>query len=280
MGTKTPPPIKKEVIRLWLKGSPRDQIAREIGIGAGTVSSIIKESKQNDPDFDLLREIAFIIKNNGLSLDFVASSIRLKKILEENGLHEEQIEMFIEKIEVHCFKRGLNVDEFTNLVNKLSDISDNLDVAINSLPEYISQKKKILDEIIQKVVDLETEKENLLEENKLTMDILLDYKKNRPVAEKLVVTQRELEKITRERDNLERETTTRAWKLHKLEQERVIPIDQLAIVNEKLDISTNQKEVDNLKYFRAHLGKYPDIIDLMREHRSYSCFDLRKHLKI
>ena len=29
------------------------------------------------------------------------------------------------------------------------------------------------------------------EENKLTMDILLDYEKNRPVAEKLVVTQRE-----------------------------------------------------------------------------------------
>ena len=60
MGAKTPLSIRKEVIRLWLKGHSRDQIATEVDIGAGTVSSIIKECKQNDPDFDLLREVAFI----------------------------------------------------------------------------------------------------------------------------------------------------------------------------------------------------------------------------
>ena len=52
MGAKTPLSIRKEVIRLWLKGHSRDQIATEVDIGAGTVSSIIKECKQNDPDFD------------------------------------------------------------------------------------------------------------------------------------------------------------------------------------------------------------------------------------
>lgn len=86
---------------------------------------------------------------------------------------------------------------------------------------------------------METEKENLLEENNLTADILSDYKKNRPVAEKLVATQQELENITKERDMLETEVTTKSWKIHKLEQERIIPIDQLAIVNEKLDTPTN-----------------------------------------
>ena len=130
MGSKTPLSIKKEVIRHWLKGHPRDQIAREVDIGAGTVSLIIKECKQNDPDFELLREVAFIIKSESMDLNFLASSIRIRKILEDNGLNEEQIESFIEKIEVHCFKRSLKVDEFINLISSISDISDNLDVTM------------------------------------------------------------------------------------------------------------------------------------------------------
>jgi hypothetical protein len=88
------------------------------------------------------------------------------------------------------------------------------------------------------------------------MEILLDYKKNRPVAEKLVVTQRELEKITRQKDILEKGVTAKGWKIHRLENEHV--------VNRKLDITTDPKELSDLmKDFRQHLGKYPDIINLM-----------------
>lgn len=83
----------------------------------------------------------------------------------------------IEKVEVHCFKHTLKVDEFINLISSISDISDALDVTIDALPEYVSQKKEILNEIIQKIDDLEIEKGELLEENKLTMEILLGYKK-------------------------------------------------------------------------------------------------------
>lgn len=54
MGAKTPLLIRKDVIRRWLKGHSRDQIAREVEIRAGTVSSIIKGCKENDPDFDLM----------------------------------------------------------------------------------------------------------------------------------------------------------------------------------------------------------------------------------
>ena len=57
-------------------------------------------------------------------------------------------------------------------------------MAIDSLPEYVSQQKRALYEIVDQVVNLKIEKEDLLEEKKLTMDILMDYEKNRPVAEK------------------------------------------------------------------------------------------------
>jgi predicted nucleic acid-binding Zn-ribbon protein len=107
-------------------------------------------------------------------------------------------------------------------------ISNNLNMAIDSLPEYVSQQKSVLYEIVDKVVNLKIEKEDLLEEKELTMDILMDYEKNRPVAEKLVVTQRELEEITRKRDTLENEITTKGRELHKLKYEQEVPTDQLA----------------------------------------------------
>ena len=154
MGSKTPLSIKKEVIRRWLKGHSRDQIAKEVGIGAGTVSLIIKECRQDDPDFDLLREVAFIIKNESTDLIFWLLQSGLERVLEDNGLNEEQMESFIEKIEVHCFKRSLKVDEFINFISNISDISNNLNMAIDSLPEYVSQQKSVLYEIVDKVDNL------------------------------------------------------------------------------------------------------------------------------
>jgi len=41
MGGRIPQPVKMEVIRKWLRGYSRDDIAKDSGIGAGTVSGII-----------------------------------------------------------------------------------------------------------------------------------------------------------------------------------------------------------------------------------------------
>jgi hypothetical protein len=42
MGGNIPRAIKVDVIREWLRGKSRDQIAKQVEIGAGTVSSIIR----------------------------------------------------------------------------------------------------------------------------------------------------------------------------------------------------------------------------------------------
>lgn len=46
------PVIKKQVIKQWLSGDSRDRIAANNGIGAGTVSNIIDESKKRMQDSD------------------------------------------------------------------------------------------------------------------------------------------------------------------------------------------------------------------------------------
>jgi len=85
MGANIPSPIKVEVIRKWLAGKSRDKIAQELGIGAGTVSSILKESRQNDPPFDVMREVAIKLRRSGYSVESFAPLIRWRKTSKKRG---------------------------------------------------------------------------------------------------------------------------------------------------------------------------------------------------
>jgi hypothetical protein len=69
----------------------RDQIAKGNQIGAGTVSEIIKQYKQkeysggNYSDFDLIRELAVMLKREGVDVKSFASSIRIQRKLDETS---------------------------------------------------------------------------------------------------------------------------------------------------------------------------------------------------
>jgi transposase len=46
MGERVPLVIRRQVIKQWLNGHSRDQIAKDNDIGAGTVTTIIKQCSQ------------------------------------------------------------------------------------------------------------------------------------------------------------------------------------------------------------------------------------------
>jgi hypothetical protein len=98
MKPKVPRSIRERVIKQWLIGMSRDEIAKDNDIGAGTVTAIIKDAKQEIPDIDLLREVALVLKKYGLDLSVFAQSIRLKNKLDKMDLNEDQIETLIEKL--------------------------------------------------------------------------------------------------------------------------------------------------------------------------------------
>ena len=63
MVAKIPQSIKMKVLNEWLQGASRFQIARNNGIGAGTVTGILQQARNNDiPDFDLMRGACFNVK--------------------------------------------------------------------------------------------------------------------------------------------------------------------------------------------------------------------------
>jgi DNA-binding NarL/FixJ family response regulator len=60
--------MKDEVIRLYLQGLSRNDIARTCGVGEGTVSNIIDEWKRSldIPDVQSLRDLAVNLKKCGI----------------------------------------------------------------------------------------------------------------------------------------------------------------------------------------------------------------------
>jgi Homeodomain-like domain len=92
------PPLTDErtrgnVIREWILGFPRDQIAEHIGIGAGTVSSIIANYKTGleDLDFDSIRQLALEIRKQGLNWSDLGSHFRLYNYLIKSGARKNRL---------------------------------------------------------------------------------------------------------------------------------------------------------------------------------------------
>jgi hypothetical protein len=98
MGSATPYSIKVKVIKEWIQGLSRDKIGQNNGIGTGTVTSIIQQARDNVADIDLMRALAIKIKKENLDLNDFASTVRLKKVLDELELSEEKVESLFEEI--------------------------------------------------------------------------------------------------------------------------------------------------------------------------------------
>jgi hypothetical protein len=85
LGGRIPKHIKAEVIRQWLDGLTRENIAKEDDIGTGTVTTIIQEARKQEEynDIDLLRQVSLKLKEEELQLPELGFAIRLKRIMKK-----------------------------------------------------------------------------------------------------------------------------------------------------------------------------------------------------
>jgi hypothetical protein len=141
MTSKVPPDIRELVLTLWLRAYSREEIARIIGIGAGTVSEIVKAYNQRNSEFVLLREFVIVVKKEGGQL---ASATKLQRVLESHNLGGEQIESLIRIAANHCFKKEVGVQRFIEEVDKVSELVDKTGVAIENLYDHIQETKRDL----------------------------------------------------------------------------------------------------------------------------------------
>ena len=80
MGARIPQLLKLKVLKYWLNGMSRDNIAINEHIGTGSVSRIIQEFDSNEtPDIDLLREVAVRLRRQNYDLTQFASYYEIEE---------------------------------------------------------------------------------------------------------------------------------------------------------------------------------------------------------
>jgi hypothetical protein len=149
------PPLTDEktrgnVIRQWILGFPRDKIAQQNNIGAGTVSSIVANYKAGleELDFDSIRQLAVEARQHGLNLSELASHFRLYNYFVKSGAAEDKIESFIAKVS----SGDVPPERVIELVYQLHEISQKESIPLDQIPDYIKQKleeKQKIDEQIK-----------------------------------------------------------------------------------------------------------------------------------
>jgi predicted transcriptional regulator len=223
MGGRIPRPIRVQAIRLWLDGKSRDKIAEELEISAGAVSNIIEDSRGDDPQFDMLREVAVKIKNQNMDVESFAPLVRLYEVLKEKELltgitGKESFELMydrmaalIESLEVFCFKKEqLSIEDFVSLVTRMYSTADKLGIPLDRFPAHITELGDRIDALRGELDQLEAKKQDALRDNEATVELLLEYNANKPFIQQIrklrqQVAEKEEEMAEKEEEMAEKE---------------------------------------------------------------------------
>jgi chromosome segregation ATPase len=176
------------------------------------------------------------------------------------------MDSFFENADLHCFKRGMKSEEFINSINTVCALSAGLKVPVDELPEYINQQNKKADEINEEIERLKMTEMEAFWSHAVSKEKLEEYERKRPELEKLEATQKKLAETKNKNDHFEQQLIACDREIHRLNYEHAIPIDQLMLVNKRLDKPLERQEFSDLsKELHHHLAKYPDVIAIIRE---------------
>jgi hypothetical protein len=127
-------------------------------------------------------------------------------------LSEDETESFIENIIIHCFKRGLSAEEFVNVINKAVALSKNLGIPVDQLANYILEQQLEFEELKGETEDAETKQLQVLRHYNINMDDLEEYRRNKPLVDRIRQLKEVINNLVREIKSKEFEITTLRYK--------------------------------------------------------------------
>ena len=167
MNYKISDDIRRKIIRLWLEGKSRKDIALICDVSEGTVSNVIADWKQKlgEGDADALRELGSNLKRSGIDAAQCAQGHRTSMILRNMGVNEDDFELFISKVNERCMKvSGLTADKIGSYLEDLFEFSDEDDDNGGNIPKiseisyYIEQKKNEKRAVKEDIQNLQKQK--------------------------------------------------------------------------------------------------------------------------
>jgi hypothetical protein len=267
LGGKIPRNIKVKVIRHWLDGLTRERIAKKEDIGTGTVTAIIQEARKEEEynDIDLLREVAVRLKEEGIGLPLLAFATKLKRIMVENDINEDQIEPIIQDFATYCLRYKIPYDTIIKIGREALYLEQKYGVPIEKIPEYITQGKET-------IASLEAQRQEILRQNQQAREELdakrqeLDaiahkfekYRKEIPSIQRIMELENGLEEakktnelheinervLRKERDDAQREALRSSADVIELDAKRKELARQLSLCIKELE-KLGEKSTDN-----------------------------------
>lgn len=131
---------RQTVIRLWIEGESRKDIALISGVSEGTVSNIIAEWRQKlgEEDADAIRELGINIKRIGIDAARCSEGLRISS-MKKLGVNKNQFKSLINEI-YEYWRFGLTpLDIASNLQALIKLLKD---VSFWRIPDHIEEKKR------------------------------------------------------------------------------------------------------------------------------------------
>jgi hypothetical protein len=245
-----PPPIqeiiRRRVIEQWISGFPRDKIASDLQIGAGTVSSIVSDFKKNlqASDIDSTRELAIDARRQGLNLSELGSHFRLYNYFIKSGAAEDKIESFIARVH-SC---NIPPERIIQCVNQLYEITRGQSIPLHELPGYIEKElveKQKIDEEIQQA-------DTILQSKNVTLEAIDEHIKLNEELNKHDLSTHDIGKL-----------------LNLLSNAKKYGFDDKEIADKLyniLDLEWKEKELkDKCKKLSRRISKYKDVVPLTED---------------
>jgi hypothetical protein len=181
---------------------------------------------------------------------------------------EHNIEPLIVNLAVFCFKRGLSIDKFVDVIENMLSLEHKTKIPFDQLPDQLLQQQRDLESIEKEKQEIKHKKRLLLIEYNTTIDTLEEYKTNRPSYEKYIKLKKELEEIKRQRNLLQSRIYELEVKIWMMKYDWKIPTGDIDLINSNYNSRSKLTEEQLLKMAKDlvnHPRKYVDIICSIKE---------------
>jgi len=269
-----PRQIKVQVLYQWIQGIPRDKIADNNDIGRGTVTNIIEQFKTTVPDIDLMRETSLQIKKEGVAIFLVAASLRLRNLLEDLKITEDQIESLLEEINIHCFKQQITPKDFVLKIKEVSDLAMDLQTPLHKLPSFVHQLSSQKSKIEREIAIKKQEYNQVVRLHEKYVDELKEFREKRHLLHKLNEMQQLLDNQNKTLSITSKESCDLAKENYNLKailaKDDILPYE-FKEANKKLvfigdNKSLDKKEMGDIVHELYHYpSDHIDIIKTMRQ---------------
>ena len=132
---------RQRVIRLWVEGNSRNDIALITGVSEGTVSNIITEWRQKlgEGDAEAIRELGINMKRLEIDHAQCAEGLRISNTMKKLGVNGNLLKSFINEVYKYCQTFGLTPLDIASNLQALIKLSK--EVPFSRIPDHIEEKK-------------------------------------------------------------------------------------------------------------------------------------------